>query len=89
MISVACLVLLRPVAVKYRTRGKEFEATPIGQQARVIEAIDPERMTGRVETSDHMTWAAISRTGEVLDVGTVVNVVGQESIKLVVESERR
>ena len=42
-------------------------------------------MTGRVETPDHMTWAALSADGSVLPEGTRVRVVDQQSIKLVVE----
>ena len=85
VVSVACLVLIRPLAVKNRVRGKEFESTPIGQQARVVETIDSERMAGRVQTADRMTWAALSRTGEPIEEGASVRVVDQQSVKLVVE----
>lgn len=85
VVSIACLILLRPVILKYRKRGEEHEATPVGTNAIVIEQIDAAALTGRVETPDHMTWAAISADSSIIETGARVRVVGQESIKLVVE----
>lgn len=85
VVSIACLVLLRPVILKNRKRGKEHEATPVGVNAIVIEQIDTAALSGRVETPDHMTWAAISSDNSIIEEGVQVRVVGQESIKLVVE----
>ena len=85
VVSVVCLVALRPVFVKYRDRGKREEPTHIGQTAVVVEGIDTEALTGRVETPDHMTWAAVSADGTPIPEGVVVRVVGQQSVKLVVE----
>ena len=85
VVSIACLVLLRPVILKYRKRGEEHEATQVGMNAVVIEEIDAAALRGRVETPDHMTWSAISSDGSIIEEGARVRVVGQESIKLVVE----
>jgi membrane protein implicated in regulation of membrane protease activity len=85
VISVACLVLLRPVILKYRKRGEAHEATPVGSKAIVVEDVDNAALRGRVETPDHMTWAAISADQSIIPSGTRVRVVGQQSIKLVVE----
>ena len=85
VVSIACLVLLRPVIMKNRKRGKEHEASPVGSNAVVVEAIDNDAMVGRVETPDHMTWAAISADGSPIDAGARVRVVDNKSIKLVVE----
>ena len=63
VVSVACLVLLRPVFVKYRKHGAREEPTLVGQPVVVCEDIDNDRMVGRVETGDHMTWAARSFDG--------------------------
>ena len=30
VVSVACLLLLRPLILKHRKQGEEFEATPVG-----------------------------------------------------------
>lgn len=85
VVSVVCLVALRPVFVKYRDRGKQEEPTHVGQTAIVVEVVDNEGLTGRVETDNRMTWAARSRDGSRIPVGEVVVVVGQESVKLIVE----
>ena len=87
VVSVGCLILLRPVVMKYRKHGKAHEPTPVGGKAVVIEDIDAKALTGRVETSDHMTWAAISSDGEPIEAGASVRVVGQQSVKLLVERD--
>ena len=63
VVSVVCLVALRPVFVKYRDRGKQEEPTHVGQTAVVVEDVDNEGLTGRVETDNRMTWAARSADG--------------------------
>lgn len=85
VVSVACLALFRPLAMKHRSIGAAHEATPVGADAVVVERIDADALTGRVETSDHMTWAALSADGAPIEAGASVRVVGRESIKLVVE----
>ena len=85
VVSIACLVLLRPVILKNRKRGKEHESTPVGTNAIVVEEINPAALRGRVETPDHMTWSALTQDGSVIEAGARVRVVGQQSIKLVVE----
>jgi membrane protein implicated in regulation of membrane protease activity len=83
-VSVLCLVLLRPLALKHRNRGASKESTPVSQYAVVTEAVDNTVGSGRVETPDHMSWAAISADGLVLLPGTRVQVVDQKSVRLVV-----
>ncbi len=85
VVSIACLVALRPVFVKYRARGQAEEPTMVGQSGVVVEAIDNMQMVGRVETSDHMSWSARSASGEPIETGAFVRVVAQESVKLIVE----
>ena len=85
VVSVVCLVVLRPVFVKYRDRGKLEEPTVVGLVAVVSEEIDNDRLVGRVETPDHMSWAARSADGRLIPAGENVLVVGQESVKLIVE----
>lgn len=84
VVSVACLVLLRPVFVKYRERGQAAEPTVVGERGVVCEAIDNGKLTGRVELSNHMTWAARSADGSPIPAGSAIEVVSQESIKLIV-----
>lgn len=85
VVSIACLLLLRPVVLKYRARGEAHEATPVGQHAVVVEDIDNAALKGRIETPDHMTWSAVSADGSVILRDARVRVVAQHSIKLVVE----
>lgn len=85
VVSLGCLALFRPTVVKHRSRPGSAEETPVGQNGVVIQQIDRAKLTGRVETSDHMTWAALSSDGSVIPEGTHVRVVGQDSIKLIVE----
>ena len=85
VVSVVCLVALRPVFVKYRDCGKQEEPTHVGQTAVVVEDVDNEGLTGRVETDNRMTWAARSADGSFIPQGAVVRIVGQESVKLIVE----
>ncbi len=85
VVSVVCLVALRPVFVKYRDRGKLEEPTHVGQTAIVVEDVNNEGLTGRVETDNRMTWAARSADGSFIPAGDIVRIVGQESVKLIVE----
>lgn len=85
VVSIACLALLRPLIIKHRRMGELHEPTPVGQNAVVVEHIDNDALTGRIETPDHMTWAALSADGTPIESGTQVRVVEQRSIKLVVE----
>ncbi len=85
VVSVVLLVALRPYALKHRNRGEAAEPSLIGQSARVIIDIPADGTPGRVETADRMTWAALSATGEAIEFGARVHIVGQESIKLLVE----
>lgn len=85
VVSIACLGLFRPLIMKHRAIGQQHEATPVGQIAIVIEAIDNDALTGRVETPDHMSWAALSADGTPIEKGEKVSVVDNRSIKLVVE----
>ncbi len=85
VVSLASLALLRPVVLKYRKHGESHEQTFIGTTAVVVEPIDPEAMTGRVETPDRVTWTALSADGSAIPSGAQVRVVDQKSIKLVVE----
>lgn len=85
VVSLASLALLRPFILKHRRMGEIHEPTEIGRYAIVVERVDPLAQTGRVETDDHMTWAALSADEAPIEVGTRVQVVEQRSIRLVVK----
>ena len=84
-VSVLCLALFRPLIMKHRAIGESHESTPVGQEAVVVETLGAEPGSGRVETADRMTWAALSADGAPIEVGTRVRVVYQKSVRLVVE----
>ncbi|MBO4352205.1 MAG: NfeD family protein [Eggerthellaceae bacterium] len=85
VVSFACLALFRPLAMKHRAIGESHESTPVGQEAVVVEPISGEPGVGRVETADHMTWAALSADGSPIELGARVRIVDQKSVRLVVE----
>lgn len=85
VVSLVCLIVLRPVFLKYRKRGQAAEPTCVGQEGVVIEDVDNAAMSGRVELQNRMSWAARSSNGLPIPVGEPVVVVGQESVKLIVE----
>ena len=85
VVSFACLALFRPLAMKHRAIGESHESTPVGQEAVVVEAISGEPGAGRVETADHMTWAALSADSSPIEKGARVRVVDQKSVRLIVE----
>ncbi|MEG0016605.1 MAG: NfeD family protein [Gordonibacter sp.] len=85
VVSVVCLVVLRPVVTKYRKRGQAAEPTLVGASAIVVEAIDNDALAGRVETENRMSWAARSADGSLIPAGESVVVRSQESVKLIVE----
>ena len=87
-VSVVCLVVLRPVVLKYRRSPHTAEPDVVGSTALVVEAIDNAAHAGRVETPDHMTWAAKSADGAPIEQGETVAIVGRESIVLVVERKQ-
>lgn len=84
-VSVICLVAVRPVFARKRDAARREEPTMVGQTAVVCEDIDNDRLAGRVQTADHMTWAARAKDGNPIPAGQNVVVVGQESVKLIVE----
>ena len=85
VVSLACLALLRPFALKHRRMGELHESSPIGLNAVVVERIDNDALTGRIETPDHMTWAALSADHTTIEVGARVRIIDQKSVKLIVE----
>ena len=61
VVSVLCLVLLRPVVVKHRNRGHSAEPTLVGERGVVCEMVDNDGLTGRVELSDHIDLVGADR----------------------------
>lgn len=88
VVSIALLVLTRPVAMKYfnQERQKTNAESLIGQQALVIEDIDTLKASGRVEVRGQ-EWAA--KTDEPdgrIAKNSVVVINGIQGVKLIVRA---
>ena len=89
LVSIALLVLTRPIAMKYfnQEREKTNAESLIGQKAVVLETIDTIRGVGRVEVHG-IEWSAKGDTeSSVIEVGTVVMIEGIQGVKLIVKKE--
>ena len=86
VLSLVCLVALRPLAKKYlNTRVEPTNADRvIGQEARVTQDIDNIQGTGAV-TIGGVTWAARSEHDTPIPAGAMVRVLRIEGVKVIVE----
>lgn len=86
VLSVVCLVALRPLAKKYL--NSRVEATNadrvIGQEAQVTQDIDNIRGVGAV-TIGGIPWTARSEHDTPIPAGTMVRVLRIEGVKVIVE----
>ena len=85
LVSLLLLLVTRPFLSKLRVKQ-----TPpmnadkdIGTQAVVIQTVDAAMGTGRVRANG-VDWIAVSETGEVLDVRTIVTITRVDGAKLFV-----
>lgn len=86
VLSLVCLVALRPLAKKYlNTRVEPTNADRvIGQEARVTQDIDNIQGTGAV-TIGGVTWTARSEHDILIPAGAMVRVLRIEGVKVIVE----
>lgn len=86
VLSLVCLVALRPLAKKYlNTRVEPTNADRvIGQEARVTQDIDNIQGTGAV-TIGGVTWTARSEHDTPILAGAMVRVLRIEGVKVIVE----
>ena len=85
VVSVGCLMALRPLLKKYITPKKirtNVDAV-IGSQGVVLEKIDNLAGTGRVKLNG-MEWTARAENKECIEAGTVVRVERIEGVKVFV-----
>ncbi|MBE5884658.1 MAG: NfeD family protein [Lachnospiraceae bacterium] len=88
-VSLLLLIFTRPVAVKYfnKDRIKTNAESIVGRQAIVVSEIDNLQGIGQVTVSGQ-EWSARSIDDDVkLSVGTVVNVVAINGVKLMVKPD--
>ena len=86
VLSLVCLVALRPLAKKYlNTRVEPTNADRvIGQEARVTQDIDNIQGTGAV-TIGGVTWTARSEHDTPIPAGAMVRGLRIEGVKVIVE----
>lgn len=86
VVSLAVLVIYRPLAVKYvnSRRTKTNVDDLIGKEAKVTEIIDNLNQSGRVVLNG-IDWSARTTIGGTIDVDTIVRVVDVQGVKLIVE----
>lgn len=89
-VSFILLYFTRPMAVKYfnKDRVKTNAESLVGRQAIVISEIDNLQGIGQV-TVGGMEWSArTAEAGVKLDVGSVVNIIAINGVKLIVEEKK-
>ena len=89
-VSFILLYFTRPIAVKYfnKDRIKTNAESLVGRQAIVISEIDNLQGIGQV-TVGGMEWSARTvEAGIRLDVGSVVNIIAINGVKLIVEEKK-
>ena len=89
-VSFVLLYFTRPMAVKYfnKDRVKTNAESLVGRQAIVISEIDNLQGIGQV-TVGGMEWSArTAEAGVRLDVGSVVNIIAINGVKLLVEEKK-
>ena len=90
VVSILLLYFTRPIAVKYfnKDRVKTNAESLVGKQAIVISEVDNLQGIGQV-TVGGMEWMArTTEAGVKLPVGSVVNIVAINGVKLIVEERR-
>ena len=89
VLSLVCLVALRPLAKKYLNNRVEPTNADrvIGQEARVTQDIDNIQGTGAV-TIGGVTWTARSEHDTPIPAGAMVRVLRIEAVKVMVEKSK-
>jgi membrane protein implicated in regulation of membrane protease activity len=86
--TLLSFVLIRPVVKRYGYKRSAHVATNVdampGKKARVVEPIDNLKNLGRVAL-DGDDWRARSLNDEIIEAGTIVEIVKIESITLFVK----
>lgn len=87
LVSIALLVLTRPVAIKFfnRERQKTNAESLIGKKAVVLEKIDTLHGVGRAEVNG-LEWSAKTDDVEMtIEAGEIVVIEGIQGVKLIVK----
>lgn len=88
VVSLLTFIFLRPFILKFMDRKSKDVKTNadalVGRKAVVSERIDASQLTGRVAV-DGDDWKAVSENGEIIEKGTMVEIVKLDSIILTVK----
>ena len=89
VVSVALLILTRPIAVKYfnTERQKTNAESLIGQQAVVLEDVDTLRAAGLVEVNGQEWSAKTDEPNGFIPKDSIVSVEGIQGVKLIVKAK--
>ncbi len=89
VVSVALLILTRPIAVKYfnTERQKTNAESLIGQQAVVLEDVDTLRAAGLVEVNGQEWSAKTDEPNGFIPKDSVVSIEGIQGVKLIVKAK--
>lgn len=86
--TLIAFILIRPVILKFFfKKSKDYRtntAALIGRQVIVRETIDNAANTGRVAV-DGEEWKAINESNEIIEKGTMVEIIAQNSLILTVK----
>lgn len=87
IVSIALLVLTRPIALKYFNQERKLTNAEslIGQKAVVTEKVDTLHNTGRVVVNGQEWSAKTDEPDEVIEKDTVVSIEGIQGVKLIVK----
>jgi len=87
-LTLLSLIFIRPFAKKFIFKAKDYVSTNadalLGKKVRVVENVDPTKITGRVEV-DGDNWKAVSFDGKTIPKGQLVTIVSYDSIVLTVK----
>ena len=88
VVSLLTFIFLRPFILKFMDRKSKDVKTNadalVGRKAVVSERIDASQLTGRVAV-DGDDWKAVSENGDIIEKGTMVEIVKLDSIILTVK----
>ena len=87
VVSLVCLIFLRPLASKYVKKDEESKTNIdafIGKKAIVTEKIDNLKGTGELKINGQL-WSARNLKDEIIEEGNIVLIRKVEGVKLFVE----
>lgn len=82
LISIMCLMFLRPLMLKKQGKGENFETAYLNKEAKVVKKI--EGINGKIKIYDEV-WPARSSNNEEIEEGSIVKIVDTKDMIMYVE----